>query len=386
MVLSVPDATLRDDDHPSEPVDPASEISLAEALASGGIIVDVRAPLEFAADRIPGALSVPLFSDRERAVVGTLFRHMGQGDARDWGDVQVRARLEPFVAELRKALQLPEVTPQARTLRRPRIICCARGGERSAAVTTLLRGLGHPVQRLTGGYRSFRALIRERLTELPVPTPVLLDGLTGCGKTAVLRAVSELRPRQVIDLEGLAQHRSSLLGDVGLDPAPQKYFESELVAAVDRLRGPWTLIEAESRRIGDREIPADLFRQMRAAPRIELRATLTQRIELLRDDYLGSGGEAAIAAVADRIGALAAYPRIGPSGVERLRTQLAAGEIDAVVGVLLAEHYDPRYRHGERKAPPIAVIDRKSVTETAEWLVERLDLHAVDCGGAASID
>jgi len=362
---------------------PALEITVEEALRGELLIVDVRAPSEFAEDHIPGATSVPLFSDRERAVVGTLFRHLGESEARRWGGERVHERLEPFFDEVRLALQLPR-EPEAPADPRPRVICCARGGERSGAVTALLRERGHPVRRLAGGYRSYREGIRARLGTLGVPGPVLLDGLTGSGKTAVLREVARLRPRQVLDLEGLARHRSSLLGDIGLVPASQKEFESGLVAAVDRLEGPWTLIEAESRRVGDREIPSSLYREMRAARRVELAATTAQRVALLHADYLGVDRgsdrppEAAIEAVCERISALVAYPRVGEAGVRWLRERLRSGAIDEAVRFLLEEHYDPRYRHGMVKGAPALRLDRSglgagSIEESARRLIDWLD-------------
>ena len=326
---------------------PEEEISLSEALASGVPILDVRSPTEFAGDRVPGARSVPLFDDRERAVVGTIFRQLGAGEARRLGSERVEARLEEFVAALQQ-----EFAPTDRTQPLEAVICCARGGERSAAVTQLLRQRGHEVRRLVGGYRTFRSIVRERLRELHVPTPILLDGLTGCGKTAVLRAIAEVRPGQVLDLEGLAEHRSSLLGAVGLEPVSQKRFESRLLAATDALTGPWTLIEAESRRVGDREIPASLFAAMRAAPRITLTATPLERIRHLRDVYLAGAtvdspaGRAALAEISEALEGLKVYPHVGEARVSDWRARLAAGEIDRVVQELLEEHYDPRYRHG----------------------------------------
>jgi len=335
-------------------------------------IVDVRSPVEYGEDHIPGAKLVPLFSDREREIVGTLFRQFGEADARGWGEPRVRARLGEFVENLICALQLE--TPLKRRDRRVRVICCARGGERSAAVTRLLRDRGADVYQLEGGYRSYRSRVRERLRNLQIPRPILLDGLTGCGKTAILREVAQMRPSQVLDLEGLAQHRSSVLGSVGLQPVSQKKFESHLLKELDRLTGPWTLIEAESRRIGNREIPSELFSAMRSAPRIELRASLSQRVENLRRDYLGEERDrtARIAAVVECLGPLAAYPRIGAAGVARMQEQLQQGEIERVVERLLHDHYDPRYRFGSSRGEPIETIAYRSPKETAAELVDWL--------------
>ena len=348
-------------------IEPAGDITLADALRARARIVDVRSPREFAEDHVPGARNVPLLADEERAVVGMLYRERGPAVARAWGEARVVARLEPFLTALCRALDLPGSTAGAGA---PRVICCARGGERSAATAALLQSHGHRVLRLTGGYRSHRAHVRSRLASLRVPRPILLDGLTGSGKTAVLRAIAELHPGRVLDLEGLAGHRSSLLGDVGLAPVSQKRFESALVAASEGLSGPYTLIEAESRRIGDREIPAALFESMRTAPRIELVATEAQRIAHLCEEYLTSAGVEEIIA---RLPGLAAYPRIGPDGVHALSALLRRGEVEEAVRVLLREHYDPRYRHGREVGEPTASLERGSTSETARRLVDLIE-------------
>ncbi|MFQ5655048.1 MAG: hypothetical protein ACE5GW_09995, partial [Planctomycetota bacterium] len=318
-----------------------------------------------------GAVNVPLFSNREREVVGTLFRHFGGSPARGWGLERVRARLQAFTRELLAALRL-DGTPPGLPLdpSRPRVIVCARGGERSAAVTAHLRSLGYPVQRLVGGYRAHRARVRGLLGSFAPPGIVVLNGLTGCGKTRVLREVARRYPGRVIDLEGLAGHRSSLLGDIGLKPVPQKAFESRLVAVLEGLEGPWTLIEWEARRIGDRELPATLYRAMRAAPQVELVAPMERRIEILCEEYGAGDG---LEEIRRRLPALAPYPRIGEEGVLELEGLLEAGRAGEAARLLLERHYDPRYRHGNRALRLIRRLELGSFADTAARVVSAMD-------------
>ncbi len=351
---------------------PQAEIGIDELLSTPqAVVVDVRTHAEFGDDHYPGARSVPLFSDRERAVVGTLFRHHGEGAARDWGEGRVRARLEEYSAKLVAALALDR-HPGTSTVDplKPRVVLCSRGGQRSEAVVRLLRDLGHPVLRLRGGYRSYRSRIRERSQDLSPPGPVVLNGLTGSGKTLILRSIAARFSQRVVDLEGLAGHRSSLLGDIGLMPVSQKAFESSLVHAIARLEGPWTLFEWVARRIGNRELPQSLYERLKDAPQIALDNDLERRIDLLCAEYLGPGG---VREIQKRLPGLARYPAIGEVGVARLIADLDCGRVREVARFLLERHYDPRYRFGNKRLPAVKTFVFRSVEETAEEILKWLE-------------
>lgn len=348
----------------------ADEISLPE-LTPRTRLVDVRAPIEFAEDHLPGAVSVPLLDDRERRVVGTLFRQRGPEPAREWGEARVSRRLEAFTRDLLHGLELPPAQSGSRaTSSAPRVVYCSRGGERSNAVARHLRRLGHPVARLRGGYRAYRSLVRERLARCRPPGPVVLNGLTGCGKTRILREIARLRPGAVVDLEGLAGHRSSLFGDIGLEPVSQKAFESGLARSLADLVGPWSLFEWEARRIGNREVPKALYEHLRAAPMIQLTATIDQRVELLCDEYLRHDG---IGAIRRRLPDLACYPAIGADGVRHLDALLEAGDVEEVAQQLLERHYDPRYRHGSAEFRHCHEVRFENVASTAAEILDWLD-------------
>lgn len=349
------------------------EISWPEVANGAAILVDVRSPKEFQENHIPGAVSVPLFDDRERATIGTLYKQEGPGVARRWGAGRVIGRLEAFTDDLLEALRLhPDASPHAPPAGDPpRVIVCARGGQRSGAVTQHLRGLGFPVYRLRGGYRSYRADVRSRLESARVPGPIVLNGLTGCAKTRVLRELDRQFPGHILDLEGLAGHRSSVLGDIGLQPVSQKQFEAQLLEAIEALDGRWCMVEWEARRVGNREIPSGLYAQLRAATQIELQATVEQRVDVLVGEYLACGG---VAEVCRRLPALASYPAFGADGVAKMQQQLNDGEIAPVVRRLLETHYDPRYQHGNQHfdfARVFALTDPKTTAaEILQWVEE----------------
>ncbi|HIN79962.1 MAG TPA: tRNA 2-selenouridine(34) synthase MnmH [Planctomycetes bacterium] len=360
----VPEVPLRGQEWPDLQI----WMPLAGVLQTGSIIVDVRSPVEFEEDHLPGSSNVPLFTDQERSVVGTLFRHLGPEEARNWGEERVTAELDNLTRDLLAALRLDEDPPFDGL----RVVCCSRGGERSEAVVKYLRSIGYPVVMLEGGYRSYRKGVRETLQRFQPQRLVVLDGLTGCGKTRVLRQVARICPRQVIDLEGAAGHRSSLLGDIGLEPVSQKRFEGRLADSSRSLDGDarWILVEGESRRVGDREIPAPLWQAMENAPRIELIATREERVRLLCQEYLAADG---VEPLRQRLPALAGFDGIGEEGVKTLDALLATGDVEEAARILLEKHYDPRYRHGNQERVFADTIPMEDSVDTARGLVALLD-------------
>ncbi|MSR86470.1 tRNA 2-selenouridine(34) synthase MnmH, partial [Candidatus Woesearchaeota archaeon] len=197
------------------------------------VFVDVRSPKEFIEDHIPGAINIPLFSNEERAIVGTLYKQVGK-------DVAIDKGLE-IVGH-----KLPEMIQEYQTLKEKRIIVyCWRGGMRSGSVVGLLQSLKFDVVQLENGYKDYRRFVREQLDRVHIPSLVILYGLTGSGKTEILGKI-----KNSIDLEGLAQHRGSIFGDIGLTQRSQKMFESLLLKRLIELQQEKVVfIEGESRRI-----------------------------------------------------------------------------------------------------------------------------------------
>ena len=309
-------------------------------LAGSGPILDVRSPGEYAQAHIPGAVSLPLFSDAERAEIGTLYKQHGRADAVRRGLALVGPRLESLAAELQRHADAAAGAP----LR----LHCWRGGMRSGSVAWLAGTLDLPVQLLEGGYKRFRRWALE-LFEQPWPVR-LLGGRTGSGKTELLLALQR-RGVAVIDLEGLAHHRGSSFGALGLPPQPStEHYENRLAMALRQLLGAGEIwLEAESSQVGRCRIPAGLWRQMQQAPVLEIRRPLQQRLDHLVAIY-GVQDPAALAEATRRIA-----KRLGPQRTTAALEAIEAGDWHTACAQML-DYYDRCYDH-ELSAHPVAPVD-----------------------------
>lgn len=293
-------------------------------------IIDVRAPSEFAEDHLPGAISLPVLSDAERAEVGTIYKQVSPFKARKIGAALVARNAA-------RHLEGPLAEKEGGW--RP-LLYCWRGGQRSGSFASILAQIGWRVEVLEGGYRSYRRLVVESLYSSEIPVGViLLDGNTGTAKTELLGHLPALGV-QVLDLEGMAKHRGSALGGQGAQPS-QKAFETRLataLAALDPTRP--VLVEAESSRIGRINLPPRLFSAMRAAPRIRIDAPVEARAAYLCSAYADL--------VADPSALVARLQRlVRLQGRERVAewSRLAeAGQHQALAEDLIRHHYDPRYK------------------------------------------
>lgn len=318
--------------------------SLADVLALRfDDIIDVRAPAEFADDHLPGALSLPVLDDAERARVGTLYKQVSPFDARKLGAALVAKNA---AAHLMGPLADRPGSWQP-------LVYCWRGGQRSGSFATILSQIGWRVQTVQGGYKSWRSLVVAALQDQPFPCPVVvLDGNTGTAKTALLAQLAA-QGVQVLDLEALAGHRGSLFGAIGPQPS-QRRFEGQLALAMARLdpKRP-VVIEAESSRIGRLNLPRGLWRAMTTAPRITLDAPLDERARYLAEAY------ADIAADAGRLTAVLGWLRPSHPGevIAEWEALAEARQFTALARSLMQRHYDPRYaKHRARSAPAVAEI------------------------------
>jgi tRNA 2-selenouridine synthase len=331
-----------------------AEVLAGEILAEParfGAIIDVRSPAEFALDHAPGAISLPVLSNAERAEVGTIYVQDSRLRANRIGAAYVARNIARHL-ETALADKPADFAP---------LVYCWRGGQRSEAMATILSRVGWRTSLLVGGYKAYRAQVRQALYDAPWPAPVvLLDGDTGTGKTEILARLAA-RGCSVLDLEGLAEHRGSLLGGwAGRGQPSQKLFESRLWAARARLApGRPVIVEAESSKIGDRMIPPGLWRAMQAAPRIEVVAPLDARARYLVGAY------ADLAADAPRLEAALAClpPHIGSANIKAWRARLDEGDILGFAEGIIAGHYDPAYARGRRqdRRAPIKVVAMASL-------------------------
>jgi len=355
---------------------PASAAPRAPHLAGVGEIdsfaelIDVRSPSEFALDHIPGAINLPVLDDGERALVGTVHAKDSPFAARRLGSAMVARNIARHLEE--------SLRDRPRTWRP--LVYCWRGGQRSGAFTFVLTQVGWPARRLEGGYKAWRRRVLEDLDSLPTRLRLqVVHGPTGSGKTAFLAAAAA-QGAQVLDLEGLARHRGSVLGAHDLleegEPQPsQRAFETAIHAALRRFDPARPVfVEAESRRIGRLGIPGALFAAMRSSPGIALEVPIEERVRYLVQDY----------------GAL--FPR-----TEALRTQLerlvplhgarqvalwcelaSASAWDELARDLVQRHYDPAYRRGagagagSADVVQLARLDEESLARAAAEAMVRL--------------
>jgi tRNA 2-selenouridine synthase len=299
-------------------------------LASFDEVIDVRTPLEFAEDHVPGAINAPVLSNEERVIVGTLYKS------------------SPFEAtRLGAAMVARNIGNHLDTLfaDRPRnwrpLIYCWRGGKRSGATTTWFNLIGWQARQLDGGYKGYRHHVLEQLAKLPSGLSyIALTGHTGTGKTRLLHALAGAGA-QVIDLEGLARHRGSLLGALPEEPQPsQKAFDTALAAVMSKLDADRPVfIEAESRRIGRITLPTPLLDAFHAGRCVEVIAPLDARVTFLLQDY----------------GHLFDTPQYFKDQLTRLvglhsrqtvthwHELIDAGERAQLFAELVEHHYDPAY-------------------------------------------
>ena len=311
-------------------------------------IVDVRSPGEYQQGHIPGAHNLPLFTDAERAAVGTTYKQEGRQSAVQLGLELVGPKLATIAAAL-QAIPAPGKTALG--------IHCWRGGMRSASVAWLAGTLDLPVVLLEGGYKRFRHWV---LAAMEKPRPLLvLGGRTGTGKTDLLLELQR-RGAAVVDLEGLANHRGSSFGGLGLPPQPtNEHYENLLAFALSQCPSPGPLwVEAESAQVGRCRIPAGLWAQMGQAPAVEIQRPMDERVERLVAVY-GALGQQPLREATERIAR-----RLGPQ-----RTALALGAIDqsdwAEACRQMLDYYDRCYDHdlGRRSQPPLRQFDLTGLNE-----------------------
>lgn len=306
-------------------------VATVAQLAEFDEIIDVRSPLEFAEDHIPGAINCPVLNDEQRAEVGTLYKQVSPFEAKKLGAAYISANIAAHLRE--------------RFLDRPKgwkpLIACWRGGMRSGAMVTVFRSIGWNAQQLEGGYKAYRHMVVADLETLPPRFAwKVVAGATGSGKSRVLHHLAAAGA-QVLDLEALACHKGSVLGVLPGAPQPsQKWFETGLRQALqgfDPARPVY--VEAESRKIGKVHVPEALITAIRGGACRVVSASVPARVDfLLRDyDYFLADPEWLV----QRLGGLKALR--GGETIARWSELARAGNFRALVEELLTGHYDPLY-------------------------------------------
>lgn len=301
-------------------------------------ILDARSEDEHAEDRLPGAVNWPTLSNEERRIVGTTYKQIDAFEARKRGAAMAARNIAAHIE--REVLDKPKSWKP--------LAYCWRGGQRSGALAAILDQIGFRVTLLQGGYKAYRSAV---LRELPALAQGrlsyrVISGATGSGKTRLLHALAAAGA-QVLDLEGLANHRSSVLGAVPGQPQPsQKQFESRLWQTLRNLDPARPVfVESESRKIGNVAAPLELMDAMRTSPCLNLEMPLDERVALLLEDYAYFLDQPEV--LCERLQALTALR--GKKLVEHWQALARAGQWTDMVHELLQQHYDPAYQQSQRR-------------------------------------
>ena len=305
---------------------------LLPQLGAFDTLIDARSPAEYAEDHLPSAENWPVLDNDERREVGTEYAQVSAFDARKTGGAMIASR----IGELLRA----RVQDKAKDWRP--LVYCWRGGKRSGTLAWFLDQIGFRTTLVQGGYKAFREQVRAQLDALPQPLQfVVIAGRTGSGKTRLLQALAEAGA-QVLDLEGLARHRGSVLGGLPNEPQPsQKSFETQLwhrMQGFDAARPVY--IESESRKIGQLQVPTTLLERMRKDSRVVMLTMPDDgRVQLLLEEY------GFFAQQLERFcGHLDTLVDLrGRDTIEQWQAMARAGRWAEVFGALMSAHYDPLY-------------------------------------------
>lgn len=311
-------------------------IDLETALkrrAEGALFVDVRSPDEFAEATIPGAVNVPILDNQQRAEIGTLYKNEGTNVARMRGIDIVAPKIPQLINDICE-LRTNQL--------RPIVVFCWRGGLRSRAMTSFLQLAGLPAFQLRGGHKAFRRHVVDFFAQGTWGRMLVLRGLTGVGKTRLLNQLAA-QGQPVIDLEGLANHRGSAFGGVGLGEQPgQKQFEALLWEQLQFAPADsWALTEGESRHIGKLLLPLRFFHSLQSETTLWVETSLENRIKIILEDYCVD--QLPEEAFINPIQSL--QRRLGIAEVENMLELLRQKNWHELVAELMLKYYDPLYRH-----------------------------------------
>ncbi|MET3695945.1 tRNA 2-selenouridine synthase [Bacillus oleivorans] len=303
------------------------------------VLIDVRSPQEYKEGHIPYAVNVPLFSDEERAKVGTAYKQQGKKQAQWLGMEIVSPKIPNLLQQIKRIDEFGK-TP---------LIYCFRGGLRSISVAQFCQLSGLSVLRLQGGYKAYRTYIADALEQLIPEKAFVLHGLTGTGKTEILKRLRE-KEMPVVDLEEIAGHRGSLFGHMGLEVSSQRMFDAYLYETLVSIQPhSYFIMEAESKRIGNSVLPERLLQVKKAGVPIIISCSFENRVKRIIEEYIipyeqQDWFEETVEEILLRFWK---YMR-GQSIWKDVKESWQKKDYPKFVSMLLEQYYDPKYLHKQK--------------------------------------
>lgn len=317
-------------------------------------LLDVRTPAEYEKGHIPSAMNFPLFDNEERIEVGTLYKQVGPNDALIRGLELVGPKMATFVKEAKKTIADNDA-----------VLYCWRGGKRSMSMSWLFENVGINTFVIQGGYKNYRKYVRHCFQNMEAKF-IVLGGPTGSGKTNILHELRE-QGEQVIDLEGLANHKGSAFGWIGEQAQPAiEYFENLLLAEINKLdltRRIW--LENESRMVGKVYLPDGFWEKMKSARLINIDIPYEERVQILVNHY-SSDNAAELIHSFDKI-----KKRLGSENLKKAKEAIEVDDFHEAARIAL-RYYDKRYATllQENKSPDITRL--KFETGNAKVIAQEL--------------
>ena len=300
------------------------------------IVFDVRSSLEYEEDHLSGAINIPLLDNNERRIVGTVYKEKGDKAAKGIGREFILPKLSEFFKEFYKY-----IGDNSKKI----LLYCARGGDRSEAAATLLSMEIDNIYKLSGGYKSYRNFVLNYFTEVFNKKIKVFYGFTGSGKTEILKILQgEKVP--VIDLEGLANHRGSVFGHIGLGNQPgQKKFDSDLFNSINEIKEDYIIVEGESKKIGRLYIPEGFYDKMINGESYLISGSIEKRTSRIIEEYGGFLNENK-SEIINGIGVL--KDLLGKKTTEDLKDRFLKGQLFETVRYLLINYYDILYEKNRK--------------------------------------
>jgi len=323
-------------------------ITYQESLKlENSIYIDARTEAEYQEATIPGAVNIELLNQEERKLIGTIYKKQSPKKAKLKGVELVSPKIPDLIAEVNQLEQRFDNL----------IIFCSRGGLRSKSLAEFSDLAGIEIYRLENGYKGYRHYIIDKLENYEFKGQItVLHGNTGVGKTYILKEMEKMGAK-IIDLEGIANHRGSAFGSIGLEePYNQKYFESLLWEELKKKdkKNEVIFVEAESRRVGHSVIPEFFHQKMKDGEDLLITASLQKRVDNIYLEYIKdieSNQEEFIARVLESLTAIKKYliKKAGKDCYFKLLELSKKGEFKELTKILLEEYYDPMYEHSQKK-------------------------------------